>query len=376
MPWAEEDAVALKTRFVHAFNAPGANRAEVCRRFGVSRETGYASSQRYHQHGEAGLTPTSSAPHEPGNVLSNEVVELILAFRLSSPNQSWAADIILQLWRDNLDVPPPSRASVTRVLQQYDLSHAHRPKRYFRSTRMPSPATCSNDAWAIDGKGLWRGVAPLTVFDVYSRYLFAAEVVPVDIVHVQRVLGRLFDELGLLPRRVRCDGGTPFGGSGFGQLTQLALWLVDLGVVVEHVGKAQHNGHLERLHRTLEQEAPQTMSVARALQQFRGIYNELRPHSKLDGKAPVEVYKPQGVAPRAEIIARYDDERSVRSNGYFKWKGQQLFISEALVSRTVTFRILEEGLWLVRYRHLPIALLDERTMKLRRCPRDVFENFT
>lgn len=375
MPWFQEDATLLKTKFVHAFNAPGANKAGVCRKFGVSRDTGYAISRRYHHQGEAGLTPTSSAPHEPGNLLSDEVIELILAFRLASPNQSWAADIILELWSNTVDAPSPSRASITRVLQHYELSERHRPVRYFRSTTMPAPATCPNDVWAIDGKGRWRDVSPLTVFDVYSRYLFAAEVVPLDTLHVQRITGRLFDEHGM-PRRMRCDGGSPFGGRGFGQLCKLALWLVDLGIVVEHVGKAQHNGHLERLHRTLEQEAPQDMPVVRALQQFQSVYNEFRPHSKLDGNAPVDVYKPEPFEPRAEIIARYDDERSVRSNGYFKWKGQQLFISEALVSRTVTFRILEEDLWLVRYRHLPIALLDERTMKLRRCPRDVFENFT
>lgn len=371
MPWQEDDVV-LKTKFVHEWNAPGAVRSEICSKYGVSRETGYQIAKRYHQSGEAGLRPTSSAPHEPHNQVAVEVIERVLALRDSSPRASWGATKISQLW-DNSTVKCPSRATITRILKKYCHTRRYR-YRPLKNTDAPAPAACDNDVWAVDGKGLWRGISPLSVLDVHSRFLFALEDVPLVTVEVQRVTGRLFDEHGL-PRRIRCDGGTPFGGTGHAQLSRLAVWWIDLGITVEHVAKPQHNGHLERLHGTMEREAPRSGNVAAALEEFRCIYNNVRPHEALDGRTPSEVYAPTELEPHAHIVARYDDERSVRCHGQFKWKGSLVFLSEALVGRKVTFRLLEKDLWLVRYKHMPLALFDEATLKVRRCPRSIINDY-
>lgn len=372
MPWQEDDVV-LKTRFVHEFNAPGANKSEVCRKYGVSRDTGYETVKRYHRMGEVGLTPASSAPHTPHNQVAVEVIERVMAIRDASPNASWSANKIIDFWGCT-EIKCPSRATITRILNQYcPLRRYHR--RALRNANVPAPAVADNDVWAVDGKGLWRGISPLSVLDVHSRYLLALENVPLVTTEVQRVTGRLFDERGL-PRRIRCDGGPPFGGAGLAQLSRLALWWIDLGITVEHVSKPQHNGHLERLHGIFEQEAARDGDVTSALSDFRRLYNEDRPHESLGGRTPGEVYKPQEHAPHSHFVARYDDERSVRNTGYFKWKGSLVFLSEALIGRSVTFRLLDEALWLVRYRHMPLALFNERSLKLHRCPRDVFDNFT
>ena len=307
-----------------------------------------------------------------GNAVANDVVETVLALRHASPRASWGATKILAFWPEHID--RPSRATVTRILKDYRRSISHR-SRPLRRVGPPAPATAANDVWAIDGKGLWRGTSPLTVLDVHSRFLLALANTPVTTSEVQRITGRLFDEQGL-PQRIRCDGGSPFGGNGLAQLSRLALWWIDLGITVEHVAIPQHNGHIERLHRTIEQEASHELSVDEALTSFRETYNDDRPHESLGGRTPREAYKPLPTAPPARFVARYDDERVVKRDGYFKWKGQRLFLSEALSSRTVTFRVLEEQLWLVRYAHMPLALLDERLMKLRPCPRHIFEHFT
>lgn len=372
MPWEREDEMVLKTRFAHEFNAPNSNKSEICRRYGVSRDTGYRLARKYHQLGEAGLPRASSAPLTHPNEVSNEAIEHLLALRAASPGASWAATKLLRFW-DETVARKPSRATVTRILNDYHLSQRYR-MRPHKITGRPAPASCDNDVWAIDGKGLWHGVSPLSVLDVHSRFLLALEDVSIVTENVQRITGRLFDQFGQ-PRRIRCDGGSPFGGKGVAQLSRLALWWIDLGIVVEHVSKPQHNGHLERLHRTMEQEAPDD-DVRVALRVFRDTYNDVRPHESLNGATPGEVYAPTALEPHSHIKARFDDERYVRTNGYFKWRGDEIFLSEALATRTITFRLLEEDLWLIRYRHMPLVLLDDRARKLRRCPRDVFDNFT
>jgi hypothetical protein len=226
--------------------------------------------------------------------------------------------------------------------------------------------------WAIDGKGLWRGIDPLSVIDVHSRYLLELADVPINTMQVQRVTGRLFDLHGL-PRRIRCDGGPPFGSCGVAKLTRLVVWWLDLGIVVEHVSKPQHNGHLERLHRTIEQEASHELSVTEALREFRDTYNEWRPHEMLHGRVPAQVYRPAPLEPTEFIVPRYDDEKRVYGDGTFKWGDQRVFISDALCSRTITFRALEKHLWLIRYLHIPLAVFNDRRRQLQRLPPEIVD---
>ncbi|MDP1912043.1 MAG: integrase core domain-containing protein [Brevundimonas sp.] len=258
-------------------------------------------------------------------------------------------------------------------MHDYKRSVPRRARNLTPKTRgAPPPAACPNDVWAIDAKGLWRGIDPLSVIDVHSRYALDLTDVPINTVEVQRVTGKLFDKHGP-PRRIRCDGGPPFGSYGVAKLTRLVVWWLDLGIVVEHVECAQHNGHVERFHRTIEQEASHDVNVAEALRDFRDTYNELRPHEMLQGRVPSEVYRPRPLEPTPFIVPRYDDERLVFGDGSFKWGGERIYISDALCSRTITFRALEKHLWLIRYLHIPLALFNERRSKLQRLPPEIVE---
>ena len=374
MSWDQKDVIVQKSKFVRAFDSLGANRTEVCREFGISRAHGYRIADRNRETGALSFPPRSRAPHCHPNATHDDVIEMVLALRDASPRGTWGATKILYLWaRNGVKLAPPSRATVTRILRDYQRS-APRRGRYLspRASGLPPPAACSNDVWAIDAKGLWRGIDPLSVVDVHSRYLLELVDVPITTVSVQRITGKLFDMHGL-PRRIRCDGGQPFGSCGVAKLTKLVVWWMDLGIVVEHVGKPQHNGHLERLHRTIEQEASRELDLVDALRAFRDTYNDLRPHEMLDGRVPAEVYRPTRVAPTLFSAPRYDDERLVLGDGSFKWGGARIYISDALCSRTITFRALERHLWLVRYLHIPLALFNERTCKLQRLPPGIFE---
>ena len=56
MPWQERSLVDVRLRFVQDVHRPGWSVVEVCRRYQVSRKTGYKWLERYEQAGPAGLT--------------------------------------------------------------------------------------------------------------------------------------------------------------------------------------------------------------------------------------------------------------------------------------------------------------------------------
>ena len=292
---------------------------------------------------------------------------MVLALRDSTPNSSWGADKIEALWANmDLGLKSPSRSSITRILKDY--RQTQRRRRHLAGPlpgRCPPPAEHANDVWAFDGKGTWRGTDPLTAEDVHSRFLLDIANVPLTTLHVQRRCATLFANHGL-PRRIRTDGGLPFAGCGVGRLSSLSLWWLKQGIDLEVVSKPQHNGHLERFHSTLEQEGARDINVDVALEQFRDIYNNIRPHAALGGRTPVELYLPVPFARAVRPPVVVDDVRKVTSHGAFGWCGHRIFISEVLTSETITFQFLEPSLWLIRYRHLPLALLDEKHMVLRR----------
>ena len=60
--------------------------------------------------------------------------------------------------------------------------------------------------------------------------------------------------------------------------------------------------------------------------------------------------------------------RQVRSNGQIKWKGDKIFLAEALVGELVGLRQISERTWAIYFGPLQIGLLDEATMKAIKTP--------
>jgi putative transposase len=55
MPWKEHRKMSLKMEFVEKVSRPGASMAQLCREYGISRETGYKWLKRFKVEGYAGL---------------------------------------------------------------------------------------------------------------------------------------------------------------------------------------------------------------------------------------------------------------------------------------------------------------------------------
>ena len=62
MSWRVRDTMSERFAFVTLAGQPGANMAEPCRRFGVSRKTGYKWLKRFAERGAEGLSDRSRRP--------------------------------------------------------------------------------------------------------------------------------------------------------------------------------------------------------------------------------------------------------------------------------------------------------------------------
>jgi putative transposase len=58
LPWKERKALDEKKSFIEEWERQEENLAELCRRYEISRQTGYKWLERYQREGEAGATGT------------------------------------------------------------------------------------------------------------------------------------------------------------------------------------------------------------------------------------------------------------------------------------------------------------------------------
>jgi hypothetical protein len=209
---------------------------------------------------------------------------------------------------------------------------------------------------------------PLTVSDTATRYLVAARITPPTHDGVKAVLERVFAETGL-PDAIRSDNGSPFGSTGAGGLSRLSVWLLKLGIEPRFIppSSPQDNGRHERMHRTLKDETAKPPAESWEQQQvrfniFRRAYNEQRPHEALRQTTPASHWRP----PRRGLPARTDEPwydpdhevRRVRAPGTIKWRGEQVFIGEALAGEPVGIAEHERGGHIVRFCGRDLGLID------------------
>jgi hypothetical protein len=183
---------------------------------------------------------------------------------------------------------------------------------------------------------------------------------------VRPVFERVFREYGL-PLAIRTDNGPPFASVSAGGLSPLSVWWTKLGIMPERIkpGHPEQNGRHERLHRTLKQEVMNPPASTPQAQQercdsFRSLYNTRRPHEALGQVPPASLYVPSP-RPYPERLRDIEyppltDVRRVRSNGQIKWRGQLVFVTEALVGEMVGVTEDKDG-WLVSFGTIPLGLL-------------------
>lgn len=388
MPWKETCAVRERMRFVSEWERDEVSFSELCRRYVISRETGYTWRARYEAEGPTGLDDRSRARHTQAHATSAAVVAAIVALRGSHP--SWGPKKLrAKLKARNPEMILPALSTLGDLLSRRGLVVPRRTR-----LRVPTSATglractTANDVWGIDFKGWFRTgdgrrCEPLSLSDLTTRYVLRLQAV--EHTHFKAVwplLDAAFREFGL-PRAIRSDNGQPFASVGAGGLSRLAVNLIKAGVVPERIapGRPQQNGRQERLHLTVKLEtASPPASTWRAQQRrfdaFTRMFNEERPHEALDQTTPATHYQ---ASPRRYGLLRSpeygdgDEVRRVRPRGDVPWRGRYVFISEALAGEPIAFTPIVDDRWRVRYADVELGAIDSKgnfeTRRSGACPR-------
>ena len=381
MPWEETCVMDRRMRFIAACVTGEESVASLCRQFGVSRKTGHKWLGRYRDEGAGGLADRSRAPRSNARSMDDAVAEAVILLRHQRP--TWGPRKIKAWLEDRHPEQVWPAASTIGALFDRQCLTRHR-KRRRRSAPQTAPlgdCAAPNDVWCADFKGWFltgdgTHVEPFTLSDGHSRYLLRCEAVGrTDEAHVWPILADAFREYGL-PKALRSDNGPPFASLAVAGLSRLAVKLIKAGVCPERIapGKPQQNGRHERLHLTLKQDtaSPPGRSLAEQMGRFasfREDYNIERPHEALGQQPPGRIYRP---SPRAfDGILRSPDYpaeavvRRVRHAGTIKWRGAELFISEALAREPVGLFPVGEDIWLVKYGPVVLGTMSGREGLIR-----------
>lgn len=382
MPWKETHVEQERMRFVSACldKLSDWTMTELCETFGVSRKTGYKWLERYGELGLDGLKDQSRAPQDHPNKVSDAEVKRLLEMRRR--HRTWGPrKIVAVLRRKEPATAWPAVSTAGEILKRHGLVRPRPRRRRARAqpTGLIVPAK-ANDLWSADFKGWFRTgdgerCDPLTISDGYSRFLLRCRAVPrPDDEGVRPVFRRAFQEYGL-PLAMRTDNGPPFASTGLGGLTRLSVWWVKLGIMLERIdpGEPQQNGRHERMHETLKMDTarPPRANVRaqqRAFEQFWYVYNFERPHEALGDTAPAQWYEASPRSyPEREPEVEYPghfEVRQVRQSGEIKWRGERLYVSEALIGEPVGLEQSSDRHWRMWFGAMSLGLLDDHTGEL------------
>jgi putative transposase len=385
MPWKDLGPMEQRLEFLKHVLAMHEAFARTCRRYDISRKTGYKWLQRYHEGGQQGLNDRSRAPKHHPQSIDEELAKTLVEMR--QRHCDWGPITVVNALRRKgyKDLPAPSTVGDLFKRRGLVRPRVRRPRRPAEAPPVADFAA-PNRCWCIDFKGQFQmnnrqWCYPLTVTDGCSRFLLCCDGKnSTDMAGAKKSMERCFAEFGL-PDAILSDNGVPFSSAGAGGLSQLSVWWVKLGIRPMRImrGKPQQNGRHERMHGTLQRKvgdnpADSMPNQQRALDAFRLEYNNERPHRALDGKTPSDVYEPSEKPFPATLeppaYPGHHELRSVRTDGSIKWRGRHLFLGDAFHGELVGLKEFADDRWLIRFGPIDLAVLDDRgpEPEIRRLP--------
>ena len=370
MPWREVSVMDERREFVRLALQEGANRRELCRRFGISPDIGYKWLSRW-QLGDTDLASRSRRPHASPQHTGADLEAVILTVRDAHP--AWGARKIASLLRRD-GIRAPAISTIHAILSRHGrvVQPAGGPPASRRFER-----EAPNSLWQMDFKG-WVRLAdatlchPLTVIDDHSRFSPCLDACADQRgVTVQSRLEKTFRRYGL-PDAVFVDNGTPWGDPTGQRWTRFGVWLLKLGVNVLHSRPyhPQSRGKNERFHRTLVAEVfalerfQDLAAVQRAFDRWREIYNFDRPHEALNQEVPATRYRPGARAMPDRLPAvEYDEGEIVRrvstTKDYVSFKGRLWKVPMAFRGERLAIRPkAEDGHYGVFFASHEVATID------------------
>ena len=295
----------LQWMLFYFFN--GRNGALTCRHFGISRQTFYRWKRRFDRHDLASLEEHSHRPHQVRQpTWTAKLAERVLSLRQQYPR--WGKDKLVVLLRREKCIA--STSMVGRILVDLKRRGAlHEP---------PKPAVLRrarrklrNRPWAIRKPKHWRIAQPGDLVEVDTKeirmrrgvilkHFSARDVVSRwDVVEVHhratslaaaRFLDTLLDRVPFAVKALQVDGGSEFAAE-----FEEACQQKELPLFVLPPKSPKLNGHVERSHRTHNEEfyevyaeSDQVPALNSQLRHWEKTYNRIRPHQSLAYLTPLE----------------------------------------------------------------------------------------
>lgn len=371
MPWRTLTPMSQRYEFVVLASQSGLAFKELCRRFGISRKTGYKWLERFRADGPQALQDRSRRPVRSPKQVTAAVADAVIEVRLENP--AWGGRKLRRRLQDLGQVNVPAASTCTQILRRADLltrrAGAASVQRFER--QLP------NELWQMDHKGDFATQAgqrcrPFTAMDDCSRFNLALDAAADQSTRsVRRSLTQAFERYGL-PEAILCDNGGPWGNvaDGTGH-TALSVWLLRLGIRVLH-GRPYHpqtQGKEERFHRTLKNELLSRHTwrdlahCAAEFPRYRHRYNHERPHDALNGDTPASRYRPS-VRPMPTDLPTPEysamEVRVVRSKGVITFQNQTWLIGTAFATLPIGLRPSPQadGQWEVYFSMFKLGYLD------------------
>lgn len=372
MPWQEVSKVSLRQEFVMLATVERVNRAALCRRFGISRKTGYKWLER--AQGAEALADRSRRPHASPTHTGEAIERAILRLRDSHPG--WGARKLRRRLQDLGWSGLPAPSTIQAILARHGRIDPAESSKHAAWRRFEHEVP--NALWQMDFKGHFPVGSvrchPLTVLDDHSRFNLCLQAcTDQQGTTVQGRLSAIFRRYGL-PLRMAMDNGPPWGDSPGHPYTPLVAWLIRLGVSVSHSRPyhPQTLGKEERFHRTLKVEVlRQPFADMHGLQcrfdAWRHTYNFERPHEALGMQTPASRYAPSPRSMPEQLpaieYAPGDIVRRVQDKGYISYRGYSWTIGKAFAGYPVALRPTStEGMLEVFFCHQKVGQIDLTTV--------------
>lgn len=389
MSWMARGLQHVRVEFVMIAREAEANVSETCRRFGISRKTGYKWLDRYERSGLDGLVELSRRPRSSPLQLSGDVVVALV--KLHEDHDDWGPKKLRARLERNGSCPDgkvPSLATVARLARRLDWTETkgrgRPPVPRAQPTKPLSAAERPNRVWTADFKGWWRTgdgrrCEPLTIRDLFSRYVLCLRPMAWRSTEaVKQAFIEAFQRYGL-PDIIRSDNGSPFASiTGPAGLARLSAWWLSLGIRPERTqpGHPEQNGGHERMHgdiaRVIEANPAATLAEETLrLERWRVEFNTERPHEALDMKTPGDVYRCS--SRRLSDVKPYVypadfGRRRVHQSGCIHFRGRHVTFSEALGGMEVGIEPVGDNRWRVWFCDFVVGGLELKNGRIRRCP--------
>jgi transposase InsO family protein len=322
--------------------------SQLCRRYGIHRDTDYKWLSRYLTLGEAGLADQSRRPRSSPDKTSETIERLVLTARNQWPH--WGGRKLRRHLQNTGHRAVPSASTITAILRrhgQLNPALANVPRDWQRF-EAPTP----NALWQMDFKGHFAidvgRCHPLTVLDDHSRYSLGIGAWDAENgANVRTSLIQIFRRYRL-PASMLMDNGGPWGIGG--EYTPLTVWLLRLNIKVIHERPRhpQTQGKLEWFHRTLKAEialACQQLTLSQCqqrLERWRYEYNYQRPHESLDLAVPATRYCASAINyPETLPNIEYGPDdiiRKVQAEGWFSYLNRDFRVSKAFRGEPIALR--------------------------------------